>query len=69
MQRKSSAFCDHITRRTYDGPEWRQGETYEDRKKRWHAEFIKAKRIVEAFGVEYEPTSEGETLTTHIPER
>lgn len=34
--------------------------------KRWQAQFLSAKRIVEAFGVEYEQTSEQETLTLHF---
>jgi hypothetical protein len=38
-----------------------------EEKKEWLARFLAAKRIVEAFGVEYEPTSEAETMTVHFP--
>lgn len=36
-------------------------------RKTWQGRFLKAKRMVEVFGVEYEPTSEAETLTVDYP--
>lgn len=62
---KYGAWCDYITPRTYNPPvrvtpEARAG---------WATRFLRAKRIVESFGVEYEPTSESETLTVHIPDK
>lgn len=61
-----SALVDHMTPRTYQSP-WRSGVPFEAQHKEWNARFLRAKRIVEAFGVEYEMTSEAETLTVHIP--
>lgn len=55
---KFGAWCDYITARTYNPP-----GSPAQRKKEWLANFLRAKRIVETFGVEYEPTSEQETLT------
>ena len=60
---KFGAWLDHITRRTYNPP---SALTTENRA-RWQAKFLRAKRIVESFGVDYEPTSEEETLTVYIP--
>lgn len=59
---KYSALCDHITSKTWNAP---GPHPLADAKKEWLARFLKAKRIVEAFGVEYEQTSEPETLTVH----
>lgn len=59
---KYSALCDYVTKRTYNSP-WRSGQTFEETRKRWDELFRKAKRMVEAFGVEYQQTSEEETLT------
>lgn len=63
---KYGAWCDHITIRTYNAPRWR-GMKLADAKKEWMAKFLQAKRIVESFGIEYEQTSEPETLTIYIP--
>lgn len=63
---KYGAFLDNFTKRTYMVP--RSGPI-EDAREVWKAKFLKAKRMVEAFGVEYEPTSEGETLTIYIPDK
>lgn len=60
------ALCDYMTKRTGNRPTG-YGELLEDARKRWQAKFLRAKRIVEAFGVEYEPTSEQETLTVDFP--
>ncbi len=60
---KFGAWLDHITRRTYNPP---SAPTPENRA-RWQARFLRAKRLVESFGIDYEPTSEEETLTVHIP--
>lgn len=59
---KFGALCDHMTAKTHDAPTI-TGETIADARRRWSALFLRAKRIVEAFGTEYEPTSEQETLT------
>lgn len=67
MAARYGALCDYITIRTYDSP-GRNGPSLADSKKEWLAKFLSAKRIVESFGVEYEPTSEGETMTVHIPD-
>jgi hypothetical protein len=63
---KFSAFLDTITRRTGNSP-CNSGETLEAARKRWQKRFLRAKRIVESFGVEYQPTSEQETLTVAYP--
>lgn len=59
---KFGALCDHMTAKTHDAPTG-FSESVADARKRWSEQFLRAKRIVEAFGVEYEPTSEAETLT------
>jgi hypothetical protein len=60
---KFGALLDYATRKTYGVREQGVGESFDEARKRWHLRFAKAKRMVEAFGVEYEPTSEGEALT------
>lgn len=62
---KFGAWCDYFDRRTVMRPQ--SSEPIEVAKKNWLAAFLSAKRIVEAFGVEYEPTSEEETLGVYIP--
>ena len=62
-----SAFCDYITPRTYNPPAAHSGRSLADQKKIWRDRFLKAKRMVEAFGVEYEMTTEQEAMTVHIP--
>lgn len=57
------ALLDHVTRKTGGVRHRGHSETFDDARKRWHQRFAKAKRMVEAFGVDYEPTSEAETLT------
>lgn len=57
-----SALLDHMTARTVDCPG--PGD-FREARKAWNAQFFAAKRIVEAFGVEYEQTSEAETLTVY----
>lgn len=61
---KFGAWVDYIGPRTWHGPRWGDRAAA---KKEWQALFLKAKRIVEAFGVEYEQTSEEETLTVDFP--
>lgn len=58
---KFGAFVDYITRKTYNAP-----GNYFVMHGQWQDWFLAAKRIVEAFGIEYEPTSEEETLTVHF---
>ena len=60
---KWGALLDYATRKTGNLRDRGYGESYEDARKRWQQSFIKAKRMVEAFGVEYEQTSEAEALT------
>lgn len=55
-------WLDHITSRTFGSPAGSL-ETHDDARKRWTLKFLQSKRLVEAFGVEIEPTSEEETLT------
>jgi hypothetical protein len=59
---KFGAWLDYITRKTWQAPS-NTGERLDDARKRWQARFLRAKRIVEAFGIEYEATSEQETMT------
>jgi hypothetical protein len=59
-------WLDHITRRTWNSPQG-MSETFEEARARWQKKFLAAKRIVEAFGVEIESTSEEETLTVEFP--
>lgn len=59
---KFGAWCDYITKKTGGNPK-STSESTDDAKKRWLQKFLAAKRIVEAFGVEYEQTSEEETMT------
>jgi len=60
---KFGAWCDYLTPRTWNAPY----RVDDDERKRWHGKFVRAKRIVEAFGLEHEATSEGETLTIDYP--
>ena len=62
-----SAWCDYITTQTHNPPSW-AFMSVADAKKEWLARFLQAKRIVESFGIEYEPTSEEETLTVEHTE-
>jgi hypothetical protein len=57
------SWCDYITPRTYSF----NLRVDADAKKRWRDNFLRAKRLVEAFGIEYEQVSEEETLTVYIP--
>lgn len=59
---KNGALCDHMTAKTQDAPTG-FGQSVAEARKKWQAQFLSAKRIVEAFGVDYEQTSEPETLT------
>jgi hypothetical protein len=58
------ALVDYVTRRTGGSVPWcGHRMRFEDARAEWKRRFLKAKATVECFGVEYEPTSEGETLT------
>jgi hypothetical protein len=61
------AWCDHFTRRTVNAPFG--SDNFDDRKRLWQERFLRAKRIVAAFGIEYEQTSEEETLTVYVPDK
>lgn len=58
----------YVTRQTYHGP-WNGTEGFNATSRRWHQRYLEAERLVEAFGVEAEVPSEGETLTAHWPEK
>lgn len=60
--------ADHIPRRSWGRP-GPTGETFDDFRKRCAGRFVEAKRIVEAFGVEVELTTEPEAMTIHYPHR
>lgn len=60
-------LLDHVTRRVERKPYRGHGEAYEVTRKNWQARFAKAKRMVEAFGVDVESTSEAETVTVDYP--
>ena len=64
---KFGALCDYMTKRTANCVERGFGESFDDARARWSERFRAAKRIVETFGVEYEQTSEQETLTVGYP--
>lgn len=57
----------HVTRRCVNRPGVSSGD-FESASKEWHREYLAAERLVEAFGVEPETTSEGETLTVYVPD-
>lgn len=57
---KYGACLDYVTRRTRNSP---GGLDYDANRVRWHAAFVRAKRLLAAFGLDPEPTSEEETLT------
>lgn len=59
---KYSAQLDYCMKNIGNHPRW-SGSTFADWRKEITDRFLKAKRMVEAFGVEYEQTSEQETLT------
>jgi len=63
---KYGAWLDYITRKTWDAP-GRGAESREKVRREWSNSFRHAKRVVEAFGIEYEPTSESETIAIHYP--
>lgn len=62
------AYCDHITRKCYRLPSGDgSSKPLAERRKGWQEKFVQAKRMVEAFGVEYEQTTEPETMTVDYP--
>jgi uncharacterized protein YcsI (UPF0317 family) len=52
---KYGSYCDYITGRV--------SHDISETPKQWREKFLSAKRVVEAFGIEYEQVSEEETLT------
>jgi hypothetical protein len=62
---KLGAWVDYLTRKCGNLP--CGFDVLDERKKEWRMKFLRAKRIVEAFGVEYEQTSEEETMTVDYP--
>lgn len=63
---KFGGWYDYIDRRTYNSPS-RTGEPHDKARKRWREQYLAAKRIVAAFGIEAEETSEEEALTVYHP--
>jgi len=61
---KFGALCDYATRRTSTVPR-KFKESLDHAMARWRKRFIRGKRVVEAFGLKYERTSEEETMTMH----
>lgn len=60
------ALVDYVTQRTGGNqPERGYGyaKTFPECRENWRRKFIEAKKLVECFGVDYEPTSEEETIT------
>lgn len=55
------SLLDYMTRRTKQRPG--PGYTLDEGRIAWKEGYLSAKRVVQAFGVEYEPVSEQETLT------
>lgn len=64
---KFGAFVDHFTRRMAYAPHG--PGTFDEKRKEWQASFLAAKRMVEAFGLSHEQTSEEETLGVYIPDK
>lgn len=60
------AYVDHLTRRTHNPPS-RNGRSFDECRAEYSDRFRRAKRIINAFGVEHEVTSEAETLTVEYP--
>jgi hypothetical protein len=61
---KFGSWCDYITRRTYNPP-----SNPSTARAGWQESFLRAKRTVEGFGIQYEMVSEEETLSVHIPDK
>jgi hypothetical protein len=63
------AWCDYITRNTVSSPFGYEPSrvSFDEARKGWLAKFLRGKRMVEAFGFEYEPTNESETMDVHFP--
>lgn len=61
------ALVDHMTKRTVGRPS--SSLPLDECKAEWQEKFLRAKRIVESFGVDYEMTTAEETLTTYIPDK
>lgn len=61
-----SGLLDYITRRTGNDPR-HTGESLDEARERWRKVFLRCKRVVELFGVEFSPTSEAEALTVDHP--
>jgi hypothetical protein len=61
------ARVDYVPRNCYDSPFSSFSKSYDECKREANEHFLRAKRIVEAFGVGHEPTSEAETLTIAFP--
>jgi hypothetical protein len=56
------ALVDHVTRAAGNRPGSLKGKTFDDARAEWRRDYLEAKRLVEAFGVEVEQTSEAETI-------
>jgi hypothetical protein len=60
---KFGSLLDYVPRKCWNSPR-RSGVrvTHEQQNEDWRARFLRAKRIVESFGLEYEQPSEAETI-------
>jgi hypothetical protein len=58
----------HITRRCVNRPGSISDATFDATAAEWQRQYLAAERMVEAFGIEPETTSEGETLTVYVPD-
>jgi hypothetical protein len=63
---KFGGWLDYVTRRTYNAPTG-HGETLDAARKRWQPRYAAARRVVRAFGIDPEETSEEEALTITHP--
>lgn len=62
-----SALLDYTTRRTGNCPNVGSGRTHAQARAEWQDKFLRNKRVVESFGVEFSPISEQEALTVAHP--
>jgi hypothetical protein len=58
-----SAYLDYGTRKTWNLPT--VGRSYDDARADWNVEFLRAKRMVEAFGAVVQYVSKEEAITYH----
>lgn len=64
---KYGSMVDHIPRKCWNHPKG-YGVDHDKQKAIWSERFLRSKRIVESFGIDYEPVSEAETITLRYEE-